>query len=87
MKIKIFRALIVGVLLSTSGAGAAELSPFFKIGRPAWRSFSMTASGYGALGENQSHVAVYVSLAESRQVHPGAEADVRLGPLKEWWRR
>ena len=80
MKIKIFLALLVGAFFSTSGARAAELSPIFKIGRPMWRSFSTTASGYGALGENQSHVAVYVSLAESRQVRPGAEAEVRLGP-------
>ncbi len=80
MKIKIFRALIVGAVFSTSGANAAELSPLFKIGQPGWHSFSTTASGYGALGENQSHVAVYVSLAESRQVQVGAEADVRLGP-------
>ena len=79
MKMK-FSFLAVGTLLFWSAPSGAEgLSALFKIGQPVWRFFSTPAAGYGALGEDRSHAAVYVSSSESRRVRAGAAAEVRLG--------
>lgn len=71
--------MVAMCILAGRFAIAENLPPLFKVGKPTWRSFSTTTSGYGALGDDQAHVAVYVPLAESKRVRPGAEADVRLG--------
>jgi multidrug efflux pump subunit AcrA (membrane-fusion protein) len=76
-------AVLASLFFLAAHLNATELSPLFKVGRPAWKSFSITASGYGALGEDRAHVAVYVSARESKQVRVGAAVTVRLGAPTE----
>jgi len=83
MKTKIFFVVAPLFLFSMRFTRAQEPSPVFQIGQPAWRSFSTTASGYGALAEDQTHVSVYVPLKESGTVRRGAGAQVRLGAPEE----
>lgn len=75
-----FAASCFSLGLIASAALAADLSPLFQVGKPSLHSFSTWAAGYGALGEDQSHVAVYVSPKDAVLIRAGMPAKVRLGP-------
>lgn len=77
---KTLRSGFMVLALITNFALAAGLSPLFQVGKLSRHSFSGQAAGYGALGEDQSHVAVYVSPKDAGLIHPGMTAEVRLGP-------
>lgn len=73
--------LFVTAVALIAGSVHAVESPVFKTGSPTSQAFVEWVNGYGALGEDQSHVSAYVDSSPTHRIKTGSEAFVTLETL------
>lgn len=78
MNVRRFFLGVVMVFFGLNNIRGEELSALFEVGQPSRQPFSTWAYGYGALSDDQTHVAVYIAGGDGQRIHIGSKAEVRL---------
>lgn len=74
----VFFAVLFGLPAVSFAADPEGVSPLFEVGKPSVEAFVTWGTGYGAVAPDGRHVAAYVSFSDSRLIHAGSRAELRI---------